>query len=322
VDYIRVRAIVLREFGKPFIMEEIDIGDASPGDVVVRVRAVGICGRDLVVWRGGFRNLKPPLVLGHEVYGELEGRPVGVYSNVYCGKCRYCLSGKENLCDSASLLGETRYGGYAQYLIIRRDNLVTLPDNEYEKYAATICPVATVIHASRLIGMRGSSRVLVTGAGGGVGIHAIQYLKAAGNYVIAVTSPRKADSVSRYADEVVTDEAFSGKVRDVDVVFEMVGARTINESLRSLKKEGVLVLVGNVTGEEVILKRPALTIMREHRIIGTAAYTMSEYKEAIELVSRGVIKPHYVTYRMSDVNRAYDDLANSRVLGRAVIMMD
>nr|WP_252900823.1 alcohol dehydrogenase catalytic domain-containing protein [Vulcanisaeta sp. JCM 14467] len=71
---MRVLAAVLREFNKPFSIEEYDIGDPGPNDVVVRVKAAGICGRDLVIWRGGFKNLKPPLILGHEIFGEVNGK--------------------------------------------------------------------------------------------------------------------------------------------------------------------------------------------------------------------------------------------------------
>ncbi|WP_069807395.1 alcohol dehydrogenase catalytic domain-containing protein [Vulcanisaeta thermophila] len=317
---MRVKAAVLREFNRPFSIEDFDIGEPGPNDVVVRVRAAGVCGRDLVIWRGGFRNLKPPLVLGHEIFGELNGKPVGVHGAIVDDTCEYCRAGKENLCVNLQFFGENRPGGYAEYVISPRNNVFELPDGEYEKYAASICPVATAIHASKVSGVKDGTRVLVTGAGGGVGVHAIQYLRYLGAYVIAVTSPSKADFVSRYADEVVTEAEFSRKVRNVDVVFEVVGAATINESLRALRREGTLVLIGNTEGEEIRLVRPALTVMREHRIIGSAAYTRRETLEAVNLVHRGVVKPVYVKYSLSDVNKAYEDLINRKVLGRAVLI--
>lgn len=317
---MKVRAAVLREFNKPFSIEDIDVGEPGPNDVVVRVKASGICGRDLVIWRGGFRNLKPPLILGHEIYGELNGKPVGVHGAITDGTCEYCRAGKENLCVNLQFFGENRFGGYAEAVIAPRNNVFELPDSEYEKYAASICPLATAIHASRIGGVHEGSRVLVTGAGGGVGIHTIQYLKYLGAYVIAITSPGKADLVSRYADEVVIDPEFSRKVKNVDVVLENVGAATINESLRALKREGVLVLIGNTEGEEIRLMRPALTVMREHRIIGSAAYTKREVLDAVDLVHKGIVKPIYAKYSLSDVNRAYEDLTKHRVLGRAVLI--
>ncbi|MFB6470518.1 MAG: alcohol dehydrogenase catalytic domain-containing protein [Vulcanisaeta sp. AZ3] len=317
---MRVLAAVLREFNKPFSIEEFDIGEPGPNETVVRVKAAGICGRDLVIWRGGFRNLKPPLVLGHEIFGEVNGRAVGVFGAITDGTCQYCRAGKENLCENLQFFGEGKPGGYAEAVIAPMNNIFELPDNDYAKYAATICPLATAIHASRLGNVEPGTKVLVTGAGGGVGIHAIQYLKYLGAYVISVTSPAKADFVSRYSDEVITEREFSRRVRNVDVVLEIVGAATINESLRALKREGILVLIGNTEGEEVRLVRPALTVMREHRIVGSAAYNKAEVLKAVELVHKGVVRPVYRVYDFKDVNKAYEDLVSQRVLGRAVLM--
>ncbi|WP_446751647.1 alcohol dehydrogenase catalytic domain-containing protein [Vulcanisaeta sp. JCM 16161] len=317
---MRVLAAVLREFNKPFSIEEYDIGEPGPNDVVVKVRAEGICGRDLVIWRGGFRNLRPPLVLGHEIFGELNGKAVGIFGAITDGTCPYCRAGKENLCVNLQFFGEGRPGGYAEAVIAPRSNVFELPDNDYVKYAAAVCPLATAIHASKLGNVGPGTRVLVTGAGGGVGIHTIQYLKSIGAYVISVTSPGKADFVAKYSDEVITDREFSRRVRDVDVALEIVGAATINESLRALRREGTLVLIGNTEGEEIRLTRPALTVMREHRIVGSAAYTRREVLEAVDLLHRGVIKPIYRVYSFKDVNQAYNDLVNQRVLGRAVLV--
>lgn len=289
---MRVLAAVLREFNKPFNIEEFDIGDPSPNDVVVRVRAEGICGRDLVIWKGGFRNLKPPLILGHEIYGEVDGRAVGIFGAIVDGTCPYCRAGKDNLCLNLQFFGENRPGGYAEAVIAPKNNVFELPDSDYIKYAAAVCPLATAIHASKLGNVGPGTRVLVTGAGGGVGMHTIQYLKSLGAYVISITSPGKADLVAKFSDETITDREFSRKVRDVDVVLENVGAATINESLKTLRREGTLILIGNTEGEEIRLARPALTVMREHRIIGSAAYTRGgEILKTVELLHKGVVKP-------------------------------
>jgi len=317
---MRVRAAVLREFKRPFSIEEFDIGEPGSGDVVVKVRASGICGRDLVIWKGGFRNLRPPLILGHEIFGEVDGKAVGVFGAITDGTCPYCRAGKENLCVNLQFFGEGKPGGYAEAVIVPAGNVFELPDSDFVKYAAAVCPLATAIHASKLGNVSPGSRVLVTGAGGGVGIHTIQYLKHLGAHVISITSPQKADFVAKYSDEVITDRDFSRKVRDVDVVLEVVGSVTINESLRALKREGVLVLIGNTEGEEIRLARPALTVMREHRIIGSAAYTRNEVLEAARLLHKGAVTPVFKTYAFNDVNRAYEDLINQRVLGRAVLV--
>lgn len=317
---MKFKAAVLDKYNEPLTIKEIEVQPQS-GEIAVRVKATGMCGRDIVIWRGGFRNLTPPLVLGHEVYGEIEGKPVGVYGTVVCGKCKYCTSGKENLCLNSQFLGEMRLGGYAEYVIIPNNNIFPLPDKDYSKYAAGVCPLATSIHAAKLSSVEKGKSVLVTGAGGGVGIHMIQYLKYLGAKVVSITSKSKEEIVRRFSDEVLTEKEFSKYVKDVDIVMELVGSETINESLRSLSREGVLVLIGNVTGNEISIKRPALTIMREQRIIGSASYNRKEINEAVKLLHQGVIKPVYKEYSLENVNEAIKDLINGKVLGRAVLLI-
>ncbi|GGP21969.1 alcohol dehydrogenase [Thermocladium modestius] len=308
-------AAVLHEYNKPLSLEYIDL-EPGPGEAIINVKASGVCGRDIVIWRGGFK-LNPPLVLGHEVFGELNDKPVGVYGAVTCGKCDYCRTGRENLCNELTFLGEGRLGGYAEAVAVPTRNIFELPDEQFEKYAAATCPLATSIHAARLADPRGR-KVMVTGAGGSVGMHMIQYLKTLGAKVIAVTSSGKKPKVEKYADEVVLEgQRYPGKV---DIVYDNVGAPTINEGLRSLDKEGTLVLIGNVEGQEIVLKRPALTIMREQRIVGSAAYTSAEVREAVKLIHDGAINTEFIPYKLKDVNKAIDDVINRRVLGKAVLI--
>jgi len=307
-----MKAAILHQFGSPF-----SIGDAEPKGVGVKVDVAytGICGRDLVIWKGGFKNLKLPLILGHEIVGYYKGKPVAVYPNLYCGKCDYCRAGKENLCNNAIILGEGEItGGYAEEVIVPEENLIPLPDDKLEKYASTMDPVATSIHASKLANLNKDSRVLVTGAGGGVGIHLVQYLKYLGiENVYGLTS--KSEKLKELGITPISDL----KGEKFDVIFELVGSKTINDSLRSLKKEGTLVLIGNVEGEVITLLRPAMSIMRQHKIVGSASYTKSEYEEAIKLIGEGNIKPVYEVYELEEVNEAYKNLIERKVFGRAVL---
>jgi len=177
----KVKAAILREFLRNFSVEEVEL--EAPNDwALVDVKSVGVCGRDLVVWRGGFRNLKPPLILGHEVFGVYKGKPVAVYPAIVGEKCKKALEYglPENLCSDYTIIGEEVPGGYSTQIAVPPWNLIPLPDEDYDKYAAAACGVATLIHVSKVAGITGSSRVLVTGASGGVGIHGIQYLKLLG----------------------------------------------------------------------------------------------------------------------------------------------
>lgn len=313
------KSFSLVEFGKNlnFAFKE-DIEAINKAKVIVK--ACGICGRDVVIWKGGFKNLKLPVVLGHEIFGFYEGKPVAIFPAINCGNCYYCKQGKENLCENLIFYGEGVDGGYAEIVYADKNGILELNDSNFENYAAAACPLATAIHATNLARIKEGDKVLVTGAGGGVGIHAIQYLSSLNAYVISVTSKSKEQIVKQYSNEVITEQDFSKKVSKVDFVFEIVGSITINESLRSLKKEGKLILIGNITGEEIILKRPALTVMREQAIVGSAAYTKKEYIEALNLIHRGKIKPYYKKYLLSNVNEALQDLSEGRVVGRAILV--
>ncbi|QXJ31056.1 alcohol dehydrogenase catalytic domain-containing protein [Saccharolobus shibatae] len=307
-----MKAAILTQFNSPFV-----IGNAEPKGVGVKVNVAytGICGRDLVIWKGGFKNLKLPLILGHEIVGYYKGRPVAIYPNLNCGSCEYCKSGKENLCDNARILGEGEItGGYAEEVIIPERNIIPLPDDKLEKYAATMDPVATAIHATKLANLNRDSKVLVTGAGGGVGIHLVQYLKYLG-----ISSIYGLSSKGEKLQELGVTPISDIRGEKFDAIFELVGSKTINDSLRALKKEGILVLIGNTEGEPITLLRPAMTIMRQHKIIGSASYTKAEYEEAIKLVGEGKIKAIYEIYELERINEAYKKMMERKVLGRAVL---
>jgi len=317
---MKIQQAVLEQFRAPFVLRTVDV-EPGPEEVLVRVRATGICGRDRVIWKGGFRGFRLPAVLGHEFVGTWEDRPVGVYPVVTCGTCDACRSGKENLClHGAEIYGEQRPGGYATGVVVPRSLLFDLPDDRFEAYAAALCPVATALHAARVAKLEAGMRVLVTGAGGGVGIHMIQVFQAMGARVVALTSPGKADFLASFGVEVVTARRFRKAVGRVDVVFENVGRETLNESLMTLRPEGTLVLVGNVSGAPLELLRPALSIMREHRLVGSAAYTRREYEEAARWIADGRVRPVYEAFPLSAINEVYPAPEQRVIRGRAVLV--
>ncbi len=319
----RARGAILESFRSPFRIGWFEY--EVPDDwVEVKVKAVGVCGRDVVVWRGGFRNLRPPLLLGHEVFGEHDGDPVGVFPAIVSERCQRIMEADPAaVCDvgEVAILGESVPGGYADRVYVPEWNLVPLPDDEYEKYAAAVCGVATMMHAARVAGVSAGERVLVTGASGGVGVHGIQYLRLLGAEVYAYTrSEEKASMLAGLGVKPVTSLDFYKREGRMDVVMELVGAATFNESIRALKPRGRMVLIGNVGGQHIQIERPALLVMREITVVGSAAYSKREYEAAVSLVGSGVIKPFYRRYRLEDVNLAYQDIVSGGIVGRAVLV--
>ncbi len=310
----KVKAAVLPDFRSRFMIKEVEL--EAPDDwVLVDVKYVGICGRDVVVWKGGFKNLKPPLILGHEVFGYYKGTPVAVFPGVKSKECE-----RTDLCEAFSVLGEQVPGGYANRVAVPEWNIIALKDHDLVKYAASACGVATFVHVAKILGIKEGDRVLVTGASGGVGIHGIQHLKLLGAEVYAFTRDKsKAKIIEKLGVNVVTDFDFYRSVGRMDHVIELVGARTLNESMRSLRFKGSIALVGNVTGEPIFIERPALFIMRELKMTGSAAYSKEEYIEALNEIEKGYIRPFYKLYNFYDINDAYEDVLSSMIIGRAIL---
>ncbi len=317
---------MLEEFRKPFKIREFNYN--VPEDwVEVKVKAVGVCGRDTVVWKGGFTNLRPPLLLGHEVFGYYNDEPVAVFpAIVWSDDCRKKMEeDPSSICDvrEASILGETTPGGYADKVYVPEWNIIRLPDEEFEKYAASTCGVATLMHASRVAGVSAGSKVLVTGASGGVGVHGIQYLKLIGAEVYAYTrSVERAEILGRLGVTPVTSLDFYKELGKVDIVMELVGKYTFNDSMRALKPKGKMVLIGNISGEHIPCERPALFVMRELSLYGSAAFTKREYEAAIRLIGEGFIKPFYESYSLSNINEAYERVLSGDLVGRVVLRVD
>ncbi|MCE4614206.1 MAG: zinc-binding dehydrogenase [Desulfurococcales archaeon] len=310
---MKFKAAIIEEYRKPFVVKRIEVPDElRKGWVRVRVRAVGMCGRDLVVWKGGFPNLRPPIIPGHEIFGELNGEPVSVYPAILdcsAGECKTLI------------LGENLPGGYAEYVDIPTGNIVKLATREYEKYAASVCGVATLIHASKIAGIKTGDSALVTGGTGGVGIHGIQYLISMGVKVYAYTRRIEHNSLLESLGAIpVNNLLFYKEYGKVDYVFENVGAPVVNDSLRGLKQRGTLVLIGNTEGTPITLYRPAMIVQRELVIKGSMAFTPNEWVEAIRLVEDGKIKPIYKAFRLEDINYAIENVLKGRRVGRIVLL--
>jgi acryloyl-coenzyme A reductase len=193
------------------------------------------------------------------------------------------------------------------------------------------CAVGTALHAVRSrADVRAGERVLITGASGGVGMHAVQLARLAGARVIAVTSsPGKADeldAVGAHDVIVAPDLDFASQVKKltdgqgVDAVIEIVGAATFTSSLRSLSTRGRVVFVGNVTAQDVSLA-PVITIMKEINITGSQACTRQELADVIELVRRGDITPMIDrTLPLEQAAAAHRLLDARQVQGRVVLI--
>lgn len=296
--------------GGPEVLQVKEVPEPEPGtgEVVVRVLAAGVCHHDLLDRAGRIPGAEPGRVLGHEIAGEVaspggapglpEGQRVVVFNRVFCGRCRACLGGRQDLCRDSRVVGSGIDGGYAEYLKVPAVNLLPVPGSLAPEQAALLaCPIGTAVRA--LAGVAGTApgdTVLVTGAGGGLGLHGIQIARALGARVVAVTtSAGKEDAIrAAGADEVVVSPGlnYAAKVwaltgrQGLDIVMENVSTRALGESLRTLAPGGVAVVMGNV-GVEPVAVDPGLLIGRRLRIVGSGNPLFRDVQTAIHLVASG-----------------------------------
>jgi L-iditol 2-dehydrogenase len=307
-----VRALLLSEYKKLSVvdMPMPEIGDS---DVLVRVRACGICGSDIHGYDGSTGRRIPPLVMGHEAAGVVErvgpgvsgfqpGDRVSFDSTVSCGACDFCRGGRINLCDNRTVLGVStgeyrRHGAFAEYVAVPARIVYKLPETLPFERAALLEAVSVAVHAvSRRVPAPDETAVVV--GSGMIGVLIVQVLRAKGtaNIVAVDLDPRKRALATHMGATHAIDpqehdvpsavrELTGG--RGADVSFEVVGhSDTLLSSLRCLRKGGTTVLVGNLSPRvELPLQE---VVSREIDVLGSCA-SSGEIPESIDLLARGLV---------------------------------
>jgi NADPH:quinone reductase-like Zn-dependent oxidoreductase len=347
---MKMKAAVFNEHGGPEVLRYEDVADPipGPGEVVVKVGAVTINhGPDTVVRSGTFRIPIPlPHVCGSDPAGEvvevgdgveqsLVGQRVGVEPIIACGDCEFCLAGDgENYCRAWQLLGVHRWGGRAEYVVVPAANLVPLPDNvDFDSAACLGMAYLTAYHGLvRKAQIGAADTLLVTGAGGGVGVAAIQIAKDVGARVIAVTgSPWKQEHARALGADLAVSTAsadWPAEVREatggrgVSVLFDNVGPETWEKSVPLLDRTGRFVCSGATTGFELTVD--VVSLYRNHT---TAFFYMCgprrDLAELVRLVADGRIDPVIDSrFPLSDAAGAEARLAAREQFGKIVLVPD
>ncbi len=340
-----MKTMVLSQYNTPLEVHDREIPRVDSGEVLLKVKACGICQTDLKIIRG---VIPPPIVtlphvLGHEVVGEVvavgdlvsEVQPgeVGVvYSYVTCHDCNLCLAGRENLCIHLERIGFEREGGFTEYLKIPAYNFCAFSkDLAVEKMAILADAIGTPYRAiTGLAKVRPGQNVLIVGAGG-LGIHAVQIAKLCGaNVTVADLDPNARDLAKIYGADETLDPAEAAQAileqtggLGVDAVIEIVGyPETLDWSLPALKSGGKLILVGYAP-EHPFALNTMMMHYNEYEIIGCRFVTKSELLELIKLVENGKIKPVVTqTFPFDQANAALETLKEGKSLGRIVLVLD
>ena len=337
------RAARLNKFGEPFRIEEVPKPRAGPNEVVLKVRAAGICHTDIYLMQGA-SPMNLPISLGHEIAGEIDETGPGaeefkrgdrfvVHFLSPCGRCRYCIEGRGMQCET--LLARPFHGfdidgGYAQYCKVATDRLVSVPQEVPWSFAATLgCAGLTAYHSVKTIGkVRLGEEVGVYGAGG-LGMYAIQFAKQSGAGVVAVGRNEEklkmaerlgADSVVNASNADVKDQvrkATGG--RGVDVMFDFVATdESLKNSTASLAKGGRYVLVG-ATNKPLPVNGLAF-MFGEFSFSGSLAGTKQELAATIERAKNNRLQSvATANFPLEEINTGIESLNRGEIVGRATV---
>lgn len=339
-----MRAVRLEEFGGPLIIAEVPVPEPSVGQVLVEVRACAVDRFDTAIRSRVRERAELPLILGHEISGVVAGVGEGVdrwqagdrvVTSLYltCGYCRWCRRGRETICENfGGHIGINSPGGYAQYTVLPASNLVRLPESiDFPAGSLIANAIGTSFHALvKRMRLAPAERLIVTGGGGGVGLHAIQIAVMLGAQVMGVDlgAPKLQAMVDAGADAVVdpSETDLVSAAREwtagvgVDGVLELVGAATMDATLQSLAKGGRMVIVGSHTGSEWNID-PGLIYRNEWEILGSRNVTVDELATVVALVADGKIRPIVAgLYPLEDAEMLHQRVSEGVVKGRDVLL--
>jgi acryloyl-coenzyme A reductase len=356
-----MKALVLSQPGHPPRLDVKDLPVPVPGtnEALVQVAACGFCHHDLLVMSGTLRRgVKEDLVLGHEIAGTVVeigdevtslavgDRVVSLLTNA-CGSCPRCRRGREHRCLRGEGIGHGRDGGFAEFVTISEFSLIPITESlSFNQAALLACPLGVVVQGiTEVAKLASGETVVVTGAGGGLGVHAVQVGVALGARVLAVTSsPEKTSFLEELGAHAVMEAGiqlrvpgigfggdaepaldFSELVRALtdeqgaDVIIDTVGSPLFQSSLSSLGAYGRWVLLGEVAGEPVRLN-PAELIFRDARLMGSSGTSRAAVQQAAGLVAQGQVRPVVQeVLPLEQAAAAFELMAQRKILGRVVL---
>ena len=329
-----MKAVRMVEAGKSLQLQEIPIPDIGGKDILVRVRAAGICHSDAHYRAGRSTMGRLPITLGHEVAGIVEkvgtqvsdvkvGERVCLHYNISCGECEYCKAGNDQFCPSVRMLGHHVDGGYAEFIAVPARNAITLPDEiPFEEGATLMCASATALHALSKSRVKQGETVAVFGVGG-LGMSAIQLAKAAGaSKVFAVDIQRdKLELASEYGATPVDASRVDAveeirkltNNKGVDVALEMIGLRkTMEQAIDSLAYLGRAVMVG-LNQQPISINTYMQVLGKEAEIIGSNDHLLHELPLLVEMRRKKILDTSRVVSQTIPldavrINQRLDDL--------------
>jgi D-arabinose 1-dehydrogenase-like Zn-dependent alcohol dehydrogenase len=346
-----MKAMLLPEFGAPLRLETVPVPKIGPSDVLLRVRATGVGLTVVIMTAVPGRVTSFPRIPGHEVAGEVVeagpevthvtiGERVACHFYLTCRTCRFCRSGRETLCTAfRGNVGMACDGGYAEYMSIPAANVTRIPNGVSDLDAAIAADaICTPYHACREEARVGpGDTVLIVGAGGGVGIHAVQMAKLCGGWVLAadITDEKLAAAKDFGADALLDGRHgdLAAQVRritdgrGVDAAIDFVASReTLEACLASLARAGRLVIIGSrprpVFGvDSAFIVDPGTMLSNMLEIHGSRYVTLAEIDQTLELLRQRRIRAVVTrTFPLEGAEDAHELLRKNALVGRAALV--
>ncbi|MEK6754461.1 MAG: zinc-binding dehydrogenase [Chloroflexota bacterium] len=319
---------------QPLEMQEIPIPEIGGRDILVKVRAAGICHSD-AHYRAGISPVRPvPLTLGHEVAGVVEkigaqvtnvkvGDRVCLHYNITCGDCYHCSTGNDQFCEKVLMLGHYMDGGYAEYISVPARNAIRLPDEiPFEQGATLMCASATAFHALRKSRLKGGERVAIFGAGG-LGQSAVQLAKAFGAlevYAVDINE-EKLKLAAQYGAIPVNSKLVNAvdeikkltHGKGVDVAIEMIGLQqTMKQAVQVAGVMARVIIVG-LSNQPLEIDTYNELLGNEVELIGSNDHHLQELPLLVEMARKKVLDTSRIVTKTVPldakmVNQVLDDL--------------
>lgn len=326
--------MVLKSPRTPLVAVECPDPEPGPGEVRLRVRACGVCRTDLHVVDGDLPARRAQIIPGHEIVGIVDAVGPGVggvalgerrgvpWLGETCGTCRYCLEGRENLCDAPGFTGWTRDGGYADTVIARADYCFPLPEGLSDLEVAPLLCAGLIGYRSWRLACEARPVRTLGLYGFGAAAHLLAQLAAhAGQAVHAFTRP--GDAAAQHL-ALATGCVWAGaadasppELLDAAIIFAPVGD-LVPTALRAVRKGGTVVC-GGIHMSDIPQFAYAL-LWEERRLVSVANLTRQDALDYFPLAARAGVRAHVAAYPLRQANVALDDLRSGRLVGAAVLV--
>lgn len=335
-----MRAAVVHAFDQPLTIDERPVPQPGPGEILVRIEASGVCHTDLHAARGDW-PVKPrlPFIPGHEGVGLVaavgagvtdvrEGDAVGVpwlYSA--CGRCTYCITGWETLCERQRNTGYSVNGGFAEYVVAPSAYVGHLPKGaDFAAMAPILCAGVTTYKGLKETDARPGEWVAISGIGG-LGHVAVQYAKAMGFHVAAIdVDPAKLELASRLGADLAIDgrapDAADTLVRETGggahgVLVTAVSTAAFGQAIAMTRRKGTVSLVGLPPGDFPLPIFPV--VLKRITVRGSIVGTRQDLSEAIAFAAAGAVRANVTVEPLDAINHVFGRMEQGRIEGRIVL---